>query len=105
MSLRTLFEITTGDYEFNNINEFVSQLSTFGFELIDHMGEAQQDGRIQQSEISEISSNQFRILVIWDTAMIFYEMLVSEDLRQAMSYFNNIGWQVQIIEKSENPDS
>ena len=104
MSYRTIFQIQTGDYEFNNASEFLQQLETFGFDLYGAMGTAHAQGIIKESAIDQVAADRFQISVTWDDEQQFYEFLVSESGRNAFAYAANIAWKITIIEKTQLAD-
>jgi len=104
MSYRTIFQIQTGDYEFNNASEFLQQLETFGFDLYGAMGTAHAQGIIKESAIDQVAADRFQISVTWANEQQFYEFLVSESGRNAFAYAANIAWKITIIEKTQLAD-
>ena len=104
MSYRTVFQIQTGDYEFNNASEFLQQLETFGFDLYGAMGMAHTQGIFKESVINQLAADQFEISVTWVDEQQFYEFLVSEAGRNAFAYAYNIAWKITITEKTQITD-
>ena len=101
MAYRTSFKITTGDYQFNNISEFLMQLDTFGFHLGAALGDAHESGHVIESSLDQLAPNQFEITVVWANDMLFYEFLVSEVGRRATSRAVELGWDIALVEKQE----
>jgi len=99
MKFLTLIRISTADYQFNDIGELFSQLTHFGFDVETSLGLAHVNGDILESSVDQVAPDKFTINLIWREELLFYQVLVSTQARDALDYITNLGWTLEILEK------
>jgi hypothetical protein len=91
-------EIITGQYAFNNIEEFYAHFGAYT--LKESIGQCLNDGAVVHLEIRLLTANWVSVNITFHQELDFYTLMVSNKFREIKQYIDNLNWNVIITSKS-----